>query len=292
MTRLPRRVFAAIAVAWVAVAHVGPLVAMLRISLLDSFPAAPGVPASFSLDAFRALFEGAGYRAALGHSLLLATLATVISLVLAWPLAWHVAVRIRRRDRGRRLAFLVAPFWTSEVLRMFALVLLLSNRGAVNGVLRWTGLTDAPVPLLYGAGSVLTGIVYTVMLSMLLPLAASLSRLPETLLDAATDLGANRWQRQLFVALPLVSGGLASGMALTFILALGVLAAPALLGGAGTPTFATVIAGLFGGASGRWPLGAAFGLALLLTGTICAAGMAWSAREIIARTLGRERVSM
>ncbi len=292
MTQVLRLVFVAVPVVWVALAHVGPLVAMMKISVLDAFPVAPGTQPSLSLDAYMALFEGPGYWAALGQTLMLAALATLISLGLAWPLAWHVAVRIRPQDRFRRLAFLIAPFWTSEVLRMFALVLLLSNRGALNEFMRWTGLTDAPVPLLYGTGSVLAGIVYTVMLTMLLPLYAALSRMPEDLLDAATGLGANWWQRQVFVALPLVSGGLVSGIALTFILALGVLVAPSLLGGAGTPTFASVITGFFGGASGRWPMGAAFSLILLVTGTACAAGIAWSTHEFIARTLGPRRLSV
>ncbi len=292
MTQVLRLVFVAVPVVWVALAHVGPLVAMMRISLLDAFPVAPGTPSLLSLGAYAALFEGSGYRVALGQTLMLAALATLISFVLAWPLAWHVAVRIRPEDRFCRLAFLVAPFWTSEVLRMFALVLLLSNRGALNGFMRWAGLTNAPVSLLYGTGSVLAGIVYTVMLTMLLPLYAALSRMPEDLLDAAADLGANWWQRQFFVALPLVSGGLVSGIALTFILALGVLVAPSLLGGAGTPTFASVITGFFEGASGRWPMGAAFSLILLGTGTACAASIAWSTREFIARTLGPRRVSV
>ena len=136
----------------------------------------------------------------------------------------------------------------------------------------------APVPLLYGTGAVLAGVVYTVLLTMLLPLFAALDRLPPDLLDAAADLGAGPWRRQVLVALPLAAGGIASGVALTFLLCLGVLAAPALLGGAGTPAFASVIAGFFGGASGRWPMGAAFSLVLLAAGTACAGGLAWSVK--------------
>ena len=85
---------------------------------------------------------------------------------------------------------LVAPFWGSEVLRMFALVLLLANRGALNARLQWAGLTRAPVAMLYGNGAVLAGLVYTVLLTMLLPLYAALDRLPADLLEAASDLGA------------------------------------------------------------------------------------------------------
>ena len=278
MTRWLRRLFVAVPVLWVAAAHVGPLLAMARISLLDAYPAAPGAAAALGGHAYAAFLSGPGYRAALGHSLGMAAAATGIALVLAWPLAWHVAMQVPPAQRTRRLLLLVAPFWTSEVLRMFALVLLLANRGALNAVLRWTGLADAPVPMLYGTGAVLAGVVYTVLLTMLLPLFAALDRLPPDLLDAAADLGAGPWRRQGLIVLPLAAGGIASGVALTFLLCLGVLAAPALLGGAGTPAFAAVIAGFFGGASGRWPMGAAFSLVLLAAGTACAGALAWGVK--------------
>jgi spermidine/putrescine transport system permease protein len=273
-----RRLFVAVPVLWVAAAHVGPLLAMARISLLDAYPAPPGAVPTFGGQAYTAFLNGPGYRAALGHSLGMAAAATGIALVLAWPLAWHVAMEVPPAQRTRRLALLVAPFWTSEVLRMFALVLLLANRGALNAVLRWAGVPGTPVPLLYGTGAVLAGIVYTVLLTMLLPLFAALDRLPPDLLDAAADLGAGPWRRQGLVVLPLAAGGIASAVALTFLLCLGVLAAPALLGGAGTPAFAAVIAGFFGGASGRWPMGAAFSLVLLAAGTACAGALAWSVK--------------
>ena len=106
---------------------------MARVSLLDAYPAAPGAPSAFGLGAYAAFLDGPGYPGALLHSLVLAAAATAIAFVLCWPLAWHVAVRVASERRTMRLALLAAPFWTSEVLRMFALVLLLSNRGALNG---------------------------------------------------------------------------------------------------------------------------------------------------------------
>ena len=276
MTSWLRRLFVAVPVLWVGAAHVGPLLAMARISLLDAYPGAPGAVPMFGGQAYTAFLNGPGYRAALVHSLGMAAAATGIALVLAWPLAWHVAMEVPPAQRTRRLLLLVAPFWTSEVLRMFALVLLLANRGALNALLRWAGIPG--VSFLYSTGAVLAGIVYTVLLTMLLPLFAALDRLPPDLLDAAADLGAGPWGRQGLVVLPLAAAGIASAVALTFLLCLGVLAAPALLGGAGTPAFAAVIAGFFGGASGRWPMGAAFSLVLLTAGTACAGALAWGIR--------------
>ena len=146
----------------------------------------------------------------------------------------------------------------------------------MNALLKTVGLTAAPVPMLYGTGSVVLGLIYTAFLTMLLPIYAALDRMPVELLEASTDLGARSWQTQLFLGLPQAAEGVACGVGLTFLLSLGVIAAPALLGDARASSFSLVIAGFFGGASGRWPQGAAFGLILLLVGAATAAALAFA----------------
>ena len=136
--------FLAVPVLWVAAAHIGPLLAMASISFLDVYPGPPNATPAVGLAAYTLFLHEAGYRASLLRSLGLAAAATLASLLLTYPLAYHVALRVAPKRRSVRLLLLVAPFWTSEVLRMFALVLLLANRGALNGLLRWIGLTDAP----------------------------------------------------------------------------------------------------------------------------------------------------
>lgn len=278
-----RFLFLAVPVLWVALAHIGPLLAMARISFLDVYPGPPDATPAFGLAAYAAFLHETGYRVSLLRSLGLAAAATLASLLLTYPLAYHVALRVAPQQRQRRLMLLVAPFWTSEVLRMFALVLLLANRGALNGVLRSIGLAGAPLPLLYNTGAVLAGLVYTVLLSMLLPLYAALDRLPANLLAAASMLGAGAWRRFWQVTLPLTARGIATGTVLTFLAGLGIFTAPALLDGPAMPVFATVIADLFGAASGRWPLGAAFGFILLTVGTACAAGLATLPGLVVSR---------
>ncbi len=270
----PRLVFMGVPLLWVAVAHVGPLLSMARISAYATYPTPPATSPVWSGAAYGAFLESPAYQASLGYSLAFAAAATLAALLLAYPLAYHVAFHVDPSRRGWRLMLLVAPFWASEVLRMFALVLLLANRGALNAALRWAGLTEAPVSMLYGDGAVLAGLVYTVLLTMLLPLYAALDRLPAELLEAAADLGAGAWARFWQVTLPLSASGVAAGTALTFLACLGVFAAPSLLGGPSKTLFATTIADLFGAASGRWPMGAAFGFILLAVGTACAVGMA------------------
>ena len=278
-----RRLFIAIPFLWVAVAHVGPLLAMVRISLLRLYPGPPDAAPDYGLSAYAAFFSVGGYQASLLRSVVLAVATTVVCLVLAYPLAYHVALRVAPTRRRLRLMFLIAPFWTSEVLRMFAIVLLLANRGALNALLRWSGLTAAPVPLLYGTGSVLAGLVYTVLLSMLLPVYAALDRLPAQLLDAGAVLGAGAWRRFWCITVPLTARGIAAGVVLTFLGSLGIFTAPALLGGPSVPVFATTITDMFGAASGRWPIGAAFGFILLLVGTVVAGALAAAPASLLPR---------
>lgn len=269
-----RFLFLAVPVLWVAVAHIGPLLAMATISFLNIYPEPPDAAPAFGIAAYTMFLHEAGYRASLWRSLGLAAAVSLAALVLTYPLACHVALRVAPERKRFRLLLLVAPFWSCEVLRMFALVLLLANRGALNGLLRLTGLASGPVALLYGNGAVMAGMLYSVLLCMLLPLYAGLDGLPPVLLNAAATFGARPWRRFWQVILPLSARGVASGGLLTFLACLGVFAAPALLGGPATPVFATTIADLFAAASGRWPIGAAFGFILLAAGTAGAAVLA------------------
>ena len=253
-------------VLWVAGANVAPLVEMARISLLDLYPAAPGHAARYGLESYAAFLDSAIYRASFLHSLVLSAVITVLALLMTYPLAYLIAIRPPVRHGARYLLLLIAPFWTSEIVRAFAIMLLLSNHGALNGALRWLGITEAPLPLLYDQFSVGFGMLYAVLLAMLLPLYAALVRLPGELLDAAANVGAGPWSRLVRVTLPLTRDGIAAGCALVFLTSLGAFAVPALLGGAGTTLFSMTIGSLFASSAGRWPLGAAFGLILLVSG--------------------------
>jgi len=110
----------------------------------------------------------------------------------------------------------------------------LQPSGLVNRLLLAAGLVETPVPLLYNGFSVELGLVYSYLPFMILPLYGSLSRLDETLLEAAADLGAPPWRVFLGGILPLTLPGIAAGMLLVFIPAVGEFVVPDLLGGPDT----------------------------------------------------------
>jgi spermidine/putrescine transport system permease protein len=98
---------------------------------------------------------------------------------------------------------------------------------------------------------------------MLLPLYSAIEKIPVSLIDAASDLGAGPFQRFRRVILPLSRDGIISGCSLVYLTSVGVFAAPLLLGGPNTVIFPEIIATLFHGSSDKWPEGAAFSMIML-----------------------------
>ena len=263
--RLARVVLFVVPVVWIASVNIAPLLEMIRISFLDAYPATAGRPPSFSTAPYSAFFTSPLYRHAFARTMEFAALTTLMSLLVVYPLAYYVARHVPPSRRMRRLLILMAPFWTSEVIRTFAIIILFGNRGGLNTLLQYLGLTDAPIPMLYTNFSLAFGMLYAVLLSMLLPLFVALDAIPTSLLEAATDLGAGPWTRFLRVTMPLSRNGIASGCVLVFLLSTGAFVVPVLLGGANTTLLAVSIGDFFGSISDKWPYGAAFSMVLLVS---------------------------
>ncbi|MEI6252497.1 MAG: ABC transporter permease, partial [Mycobacteriaceae bacterium] len=135
-------------------------------------------------------------------------LAGLLCLLIAFPVAYYVA-RLSGRRKGLLLALLIAPFWISYMMRMLAWVNLLQDDGLVNRLLSLGGLFDVRVHWLTGQPAVVVlGLAYGYVAYMILPLYAGLDRLPQSTLEAARDLGANRvasfWRVTLPMCLPTI----------------------------------------------------------------------------------------
>ena len=270
----PRRQFlilAAFPVLWVLTQHLGPMLQMLRVSLTDAYPVAPGVETRFTLDNYARFFGDRIFWMPFFRSLSFAAVFTMATLLITYPVAYFLARHVSRQNQLLFLLLLLIPFWVGEIVRTYAIMILLGNNGAVNLVLRSIGLIDRPIPFMYTSFSMGMGIVYLTALYMLLPLYSALEKLPKSYTEAAADLGAGAWTRFRRVTLPLSLEGISSGCTLVFLISTGFYATPVLLGGPSTTVFAETIAGFFHVAGDEWPTGAAFATimfaaALLLTG--------------------------
>jgi len=265
---------AAVPYLWLLIFFLAPFLIILKISVAEPVIAQPpftallawgergfeGIRATFENYAF--LFQDGYYGIIYLSSLKMAAIGTVLCLLLGYPMAYYIARQPPRR-RNILLLAVILPFWISFLLRVYAWIGLLNNRGVINEVLIWLGVIDQPIQLLYNDFAVYLGIVYSYLPFMILPLYANLERHDRNLLDAAADLGARRNRAFLDVTLPLSMPGIIGGCLLVFIPAVGEFTIPALLGGADTLMIGRVLWDEFF-VSRDWPVASAVSVVLLL----------------------------
>jgi ABC-type spermidine/putrescine transport system permease subunit I len=196
---------------------------------------------------------------------------TLVCVLLGYPLAYLMATA---GPRARVLLFtaVMIPFWTSILARSLAWVILLGRRGVINQWLTSLGIVDQPLPLLFNSIGVQIGMVHVLLPFMILPIWSVLTRLDPALPLAARSLGATQGRAFLYVVLPQSLPGLAAGMTLVFMLAVGFYITPALLGGPNDLTIVSLIEMVVRDLL-DWSFGAMLSLTLLaLVGAIFAVG--------------------
>jgi ABC-type spermidine/putrescine transport system permease subunit I len=194
----------------------------------------------FTLKFYRELLAEPAYFKALLNTLEISVLVTLISLVLGYPLAYLMTTTTARARRVITMLILI-PFWTSILVRTFAWLVILGNNGLVNRALLGLGLIDSPQKLLFNMVGVQVGMVHVLLPFMVFPLYGVMSRIDMNVVRVARSLGAAPRKAFLHVFLPLSLPGVAAGSILVFLLAIGFYVTPALLGGAGQITIATLI---------------------------------------------------
>lgn len=262
LSRRPERVGPLLAMPgllWLALFFAVPLVLIIGFSLMER-GLYGGVEPGLTLEHYRRFVDPL-YLGIVGRTIWWAVICTVVSLLIGYPIAFVIA----RETRWRRLLLflVILPFWTSFLVRMFAMIFLLRDTGFINGVLLSLGVIDTPLTLLYTPGAVLAGLVYGFLPLMVLPIYASLEKLDDTLLEAAETLGAGPAARFFHVVLPLSMPGVIAGCLLTFIPALGSFVTSDLLGGAKHAMIGNLIQNQFGAAR-NWPFGSAAALVVML----------------------------
>ncbi len=237
----------------------------LAIILLMSFMQRPaqGGPVSWQ-------FDGSAYLRLLNpafipvfvRSLMMAGVTTLVCLVLGYPLAYYIAQRPPRLRQW--LHFLVLlPLWTNSLLLTYSWLTLLRHQGLWDQFAQTLGLIH-PVSIIYTPIAVIIGLVYWYLPFMVYPVYNSIEKMDWTLMEAAHDLGATRFQAFRKILLPLTMPGVVAGSLLVFISALGAFVIPSWLGGDKTLMLGNLIQQSFLQAPQDWPLGAALSISLLI----------------------------
>lgn len=274
-TRRGRFLVTMLPMLWLLLFFAVPFLIVLKISFAEAVfgRAPPYTPlleqaadgaASLRLHAgsYALLLQDPLYVAAYLKSLLFAGVSTLFCLLLGYPIAYGIA-RARPTLRMLLLVLVILPFWTSSLLRTYAMIGMLKANGVLTGALAAIGLVEPGTAILHTDLAVYIGIVYNYLPFMILPLTATLMRLDFDLLEAAADLGAKPWQAFGRITLPLSMPGIIAGSLLVFIPAVGEFVIPDILGGPDALTIGRVLWTEFF-TNRDWPLAAAVAVAMLL----------------------------
>jgi spermidine/putrescine transport system permease protein len=235
-----------------------PLLAVIGFSFMP--PRTFGLGHAPTLENYVTIFESTSYISLL-WSLGLASATVLILIVISYPVAYGL-VRVFGRWSTLVTLLFVIPLFVSENVRLYGWVLFLIKNGVLLGTLK-TFFGVEPESILFTTGAILLGMVYVYLPFMLFPLTLGISMVPNDAREAATDLGASRWQVFKEVELPLSTPGLVIGCLLTFVLAVGAIAEYKVLGGQQVIPITHDIEIAFTYAQ-NWPLGAALAVLLML----------------------------
>jgi putrescine transport system permease protein len=215
-----------------------------------------------SLGNYRYLFTDEVYGVAYLYSLRTAFFSTLICLALGYPMALGLA-RAPKSSQGLLLLVIMLPFWTSFLLRVYALEGIIRDNGFLNAALLRLGLISHPLHIMRTSVAVYLGIIYSYLPFMVLPLFATLEKLDRTLLEAAADLGSTPGRAFLDITVPLSIPGVIAGSMLVFIPAVGEFVIPSLLGGPNQLMIGRVLWDEFF-SNHDWPVASAVAIAFLL----------------------------
>jgi spermidine/putrescine transport system permease protein len=238
-----------------------PMALILVYSFYENIDLAVDVPA-FQFGNWAELLTDSYYHVAIWKTLRLSVIVTVLAAVLGYIPAYVIAMT-KYRHKWLLLLLLILPFWVSFIIRTLSWIHIFGNQGALNGLLGWLGLIDAPLSLMYTEFTVIVGFIHVFLPYMILNVYVSLEGIDANLEPAARTLGATPWQAFREVTLPLSMPGLAAGSLLVFVLTGGSYVTPLILGGPGDFLFGNLVYDAVV-TELNWPMGATLSFALLL----------------------------
>ena len=219
-----RRVFALPYVAWIAIFTIAPLILILLYAFTATGSGGVMVLTLENLErAFSPLYMTVFWRI-----VWMAFLATAVCLLIGYPAAYLMA-KMKSNIAALVSVLFILPMWMNFLLRTYAWRALLDNAGIINQGLMALGFE--PVQFLYTEGAIIFGLVYNFLPFMILPIYSIFQKMDTSCIQAAQDLGANKWQTFWRVTLPLSKGGIISGVTMVFMPAMTTFVITRLLGG-------------------------------------------------------------
>jgi putative spermidine/putrescine transport system permease protein len=222
---------------------VGIYLAALAILLVSAFwrvdPFTSEIVHNWTLDNFKTLVEEPAYRTIALRTIGIAAAVTITDAILAFPFAYFAARVASKRLRAVLFVLVLMPLWSSYLARVYAWRLILAHDGALNWTLGKLQLGSSSVG--YSNTAMWIVFSYIWLPFMILPVWAAIERVPDSLLEASSDMGARSWTTFRRVLLPLALPGVVAGSIFTFSLTLGDYITPTLVGGASSDFIGNVV---------------------------------------------------
>lgn len=244
---------------WATIFVVVPLIFVVYYSFTD-------VNGNFSLEYIKEIGK---YNDTMLVSIWLGFIATMISLVLAYPLAYIMA-RAKLNVQRTMMLLVMLPMWTNLLIRTYSLMIILQDTGIINSALSFLHLPN--IHMINTQGAVVLGMIYNYIPYMILPLYSIMSKIDHGLVEAAEDLGANKFRVISKVILPLSLPGIASGFTMVFVPSVSTFYISKKLGGNAFSLVGDVIEMQFKSAN-NYHLGSSLSLVLMILILICMAVM-------------------
>lgn len=261
---------------WLAAFFFVPVLIVLALSFRQS-DLQGGVGEGWTLANIRALAD-AQYWPIYWRTLWVGGLTVGMCLLLALPASYAMA-RLSQRWKNVLLLLVIVPFWTNFLIRVFAWKSLLHPEGLISQVLQWLHWIDEDTVLLYNNTAVILVMVYTQLPFAILPLYAAAEKFDFQLLEAASDLGASKWQAIRRVFLPGIGRGILAAGVMVFVATLGMYVVPDVIGGTDTDLIGNKIAQR-AQSDRNLPLAGALSLPLLLAvAALLLFAWVWSVRR-------------
>jgi spermidine/putrescine transport system permease protein len=212
---------------------------------------------------YRRFYTDAIFIPVLWQTCLLCLAVATLTTLLGYPVAFLLA-SLKGRRKYMLLMLVLVPLLMSYIIKIYAIRSILGGNGFLNRFLIWTHLIDEPLTIfVFNLNAVLLTLTVLLIPFAILPIFLSLERIPKSLLEASTDLGATNWQTFSRVILPMSLPGVVTATSFVFVLAIGDFLTPQMVGGQSGFTFSRIIYSQFGTAF-NWPFGAALSVILAI----------------------------
>ena len=241
---------------WMAIFVIVPLLMVIYYALTND-------AGEFTLEN---VFMIGRYSSVYGRSLLLAAEATIICLIIAFPVGYFLS-RLQVNKQHIMLMLVMLPMWMNFLLRTYAWMTLLENNGLINRLLGLFGI--GPFHMINTSGAVVLGMVYNYLPYMILPLYTAMTKIDQSIIEAAQDLGANTRRILTRVLLPLSTPGIATGITMVFVPSVSTFVISRMLGGGSNLLIGDLIELQFLGNSYNFHVGSAMSLVLMVIVLLC-----------------------